>query len=87
MKFLDEGKYELRDAALLVEAEHDGSPCLVEIDRRMLEDRYNVTASGAFHEYWSSVLQNREELEAAAGRKFRDAQETIHLTTGDLQTS
>jgi hypothetical protein len=85
VKFLDQGKYEFRDGTLFVEAEHDGDPCLLAIDREVLEVRYGVTAKGRFQEYWTSVLQNRQDVEDAARRKAGDdASSTIHLALGDL---
>ncbi|MBO6782778.1 MAG: hypothetical protein JJ899_05830 [Alphaproteobacteria bacterium] len=84
MKFLDQGKYELRETALLVEAEHDGRTHVVEIDRNLLEDRYGVTATGEFHEYWDVVLQNREELQRAAEHRAQDGDNPVRISMGDL---
>jgi len=86
MKILTEGKYEFRDGTLFVEAKHEDAPCLLAIDREALESNFGVTATGRFQEYWTSVLQNREQIEAAAGRKAGNAPaDTIRTSSGDLQ--
>lgn len=85
MKILDEGKYDFRDGTLFVEAEHEGTQCLLAIDREVLEVRYGVTATGRFQEYWTSVLQNRADVEDAAARKTaHEPSSTIHIGLGDL---
>lgn len=85
MKILTDGKYEFYDGTLFVEARHQEAPCLLAIEREALESHFGATSTGRFQEYWTSVVQNREQIEAAASRKAGNTPaNTIRIRSGDL---
>lgn len=88
MKFLTTGNYSFREQTLEVLAEHADTRYRVQIPVDVFAQRYGTTTSGDFHEYWSSLLHNQEELEQTALRRLVDGQvddqDTIVVANSDF---